>query len=79
MLIMDIKDFMKKFAEAIEMDSAEGLKEDTKFRDLEEWNSLAVLSAIAMLDEEYDIQIENVDFKKLETIGDIAQFIENRK
>lgn len=79
MLIMDIKDFMKKFAEAIEMDSAEGLKEDTKFRDLEEWNSLAVLSVIAMLDEEYDIQIENVDFKKLETIGDIAQFIENRK
>ena len=76
---MDIKDFMKKFAEAIEMDSAEGLKEDTKFRDLEEWNSLAVLSVIAMLDEEYDIQIENVDFKKLETIGDIAQFIENRK
>ena len=76
---MDIKDFMKKFAEAIEMDSAEGLKEDTRFRNLEEWNSLAVLSVIAMLDEEYDIQIENVDFKKLETIGDIAQFIENRK
>lgn len=79
MLVMDIKDFMKKFAEAIEMDSAEGLKEDTRFRNLEEWNSLAVLSVIAMLDEEYDIQIENVDFKKLETIGDIAQFIENRK
>lgn len=76
---MNIQDFVERFAEAIEMESVDGLKEDTRFRDLEEWNSLAVLSVIAMLDEEYEIQIENVDFKKLETIGDIAQFIENKK
>lgn len=76
---MNMQGFIEKFAEAIEMESIDGLKEDTRFRDLNEWSSLAVLSVIAMLDEEYDIQIENVDFKKLETIGDIAQFIENRK
>lgn len=76
---MNIQDFVEKFAEAIEMESVDGLKENTRFRDLEEWNSLAVLSVIAMLDEEYNIQIENVDFKKLETIGDIAQFIKTRK
>lgn len=76
---MDMEDFIEKFAEAIEMESVNDLKEDTKFRELDEWNSLAVLSVIAMLDEEYDIQIENADFKKLETIGDIAQFIENQR
>lgn len=76
---MDMQDFIEKFAEAIEMESVNDLKEDTKFRELDEWNSLAVLSVIAMLDEEYDIQIENADFKKLETIGDIAQFIENQR
>lgn len=63
---MDMQDFIEKFAEAIEMESVNDLKEDTKFRELDEWNSLAVLSVIAMLDEEYDIQIENADFKKLE-------------
>ncbi|MGK4076599.1 acyl carrier protein [Bacteroides sp. CACC 737] len=76
---MDMQDFIEKFAEAIEMESVNDLKEDTKFRELDEWNSLAVLSVIAMLDEEYDIQIENADFKKLEMIGDIAQFIENQR
>ena len=72
---MNIQDFIQKFAEAIEVDSVEDLKENTKFRELDEWSSLAVLSVIAMLDEEYDTQIENADFKKLQTISDIVKFI----
>jgi len=76
---MNIQDFIEKFAEAIEVDSVEDLKENTKFRELDEWSSLAVLSVIAMLDEEYDTQIENADFKKLQTISDIVQFIECQK
>lgn len=76
---MDMQDFIEKFAEAIEVESVDDLKEDTKFRELDEWNSLAVLSVIAMLDEEYGVQIENADFKKLEMIGDIVQFIEKQK
>ena len=76
---MNIQDFIEKFAEAVEVDSAEDLNENTKFRELDEWSSLAVLSVIAMLDEEYDTHIENADFKKLQTISDIVQFIECQK
>lgn len=76
---MNMQDFIKKFAEAVELDSVEYLEENTKFRELDEWSSLTVLSVIAMLDEEYDIQIENADFKKLLTISDIVQFIESQK
>lgn len=76
---MNIQDFIEKFAEAVEVDSAEDLNENTKFRELDEWSSLAVLSVIAMLDEEYDTQIENADFKKLQTISDIVKFIECQK
>ena len=71
--------FIGRIAEAIEVESVEKLNENTIFRDLDEWSSLTVLSVIAMLDEEYDIQIENADFKKLETLGDIARFVENQK
>jgi acyl carrier protein len=60
---MNIQDFIEKFAEAVEVDSAEDLNENTKFRELDEWSSLAVLSVIAMLDEEYDTQIENADLR----------------
>lgn len=75
---MDAKDFIEKFAEAIEAD-AQKITVDTKFRSLEEWSSLAVLSVIAMLDDEYDILIEGGDFRQLETIKDIIRFIERHK
>lgn len=75
---MDAKDFIEKFAEAIEVD-VQKITVDTKFRSLEEWSSLAVLSVIAMLDDEYDILIEGGDFRQLETIKDIIRFIEGHK
>lgn len=75
---MDAKDFIEKFAEAIEAD-AQKITVDTKFRSLEEWSSLAVLSVIAMLDDEYDILIEGGDFRQLETVKDIIRFIEGHK
>ena len=52
---------------------------DTVFRSLEQWDSLAYLSVIAMIDEEYDVVIEGNDFKKLLTIGELIAEIEKRK
>lgn len=76
---MENQNFIKNFAEAVEIESTESLSANTMFRELDEWNSLAYLSVIAMLDEEYDIQIENTEFKQLKTIGDIINYIENHK
>lgn len=75
---METKDFIEKFAEAIELDEFDMLDGNTKFRELPEWDSLSYLSVIAMMDEEYDTQIESADFKKLETINDIINFIEKK-
>ena len=52
---------------------------ETKFRELDEWSSLIALSVIEMLDEEYGIQIENKDFKNLETIADIVDYVEKHQ
>lgn len=68
---MTINEFIEKFAEAIEVEDASVLNANTEFRNLEEWNSLAYLSVIAFLDEEFDVQIEMADFKKLNTIQEI--------
>lgn len=76
---MENQNFIKNFAEAVEIESTESLSANTMFRELDEWNSLAYLSVIAMLDEEYDIQIENTEFKQLKTIGDIINYIDNHK
>lgn len=76
---MNTNEFINKFAEALEIEDASSLTADTEFRTLDEWDSLAYLNVIALLDEEYDLQIENAEFKTLKTIADIVSFIENHK
>lgn len=68
---MEIKEFIEKFAEAVEIEDLETLTPETKFHNLKEWNSLAYLSVIAMLDSEFGIQIEMAEFNQLVTIQDI--------
>ena len=61
-----MEEFIKKFAEALEREDE--IKMEDEFRNYEEWSSIAYLSVIAMMDEEYDVQIEEADFKKLRTV-----------
>jgi len=68
---MTINEFIEKFAEAVEVEDASALSANTEFRNLEEWSSLAYLSVIALMDEEFDVQIEMEDFKKLKTIQEV--------
>lgn len=72
------KDFLKKFAEVLEVEGRE-LSLNDKFREYDEWDSLAFLSVIAMIDEEYDVLIEGKDFKNLETLGDVLNAIKERQ
>lgn len=69
--------FLELFKEVLEIEGREILLSDV-FRDYKEWNSLAQLSLIAMLDEQYDVVIEMAEFKKLLTIGDLLNEIDKR-
>ena len=51
------------------------LVEDT-FRDYEEWDSLSVLSLLAMINEEFDLVIPRKEFDNMVTVKDILCFIE---
>ena len=68
---MELKDFIDKIVEQLEIESAEALNGDTEFRELEEWSSLSVMELIALYDDEFDKQIGDVDIKKCTTIGDL--------
>ncbi len=68
--------FIELFAEAIEREDA--IKMEDNFRDYDEWSSIAYLSVIAMMDEEYDTQIEQADFKKLRTVQDLYNACTNK-
>ena len=62
--------FLELFKEVFEMEDEE-VKFNDNFRDLETWDSITHLSLIAMLDDEYDVQIEEEESKKLMTVEDL--------
>ena len=61
--------FIELFAEAIEREDE--IKMEDEFRNYDEWGSLAYLSVVVLMDEEYDVQMELAEFKKLKTVQDI--------
>jgi acyl carrier protein len=69
--------FIPAFKEALEMEDQEINMTDA-FRDYEEWDSIAQLSLIAMLDEEFDLQIEEKEFEQLKTVEDLLKAVEEK-
>lgn len=49
------------------------------FREYNEWDSLAALSFLAMINEEYDVIISRRDFDDMITLEQIYQYIENQR
>ena len=75
---MEINEFIEKFAEAIELDDAADLSGSTEFKELDEWSSLAALSVIAMVDEEYDISIGGKDIRTAKTLEDLLTTVKDQ-
>jgi acyl carrier protein len=76
---MEIKEFIEKFSEAIELESVDELTAETEFKLLDEWTSLSSLSIIAMVDEEYDVEINGQDLRSCETIEDLFNLVNSKK
>lgn len=68
--------FIELFAEALERENE--IRMEDEFRNYNEWSSIAYLSVIAMMDEEYDVQIEEADFKKLRTVQAVYDACTNK-
>lgn len=71
-------EFIEKFAEALEKETLE-IDSNDKFRDYEEWDSLVVLSVIAMIKQNYGITIPRKEFDDLLTVGDLFSFVSKNK
>jgi len=76
---MELDNFVKNFADQFEETDLQLVHAGTKFRDLEEWSSLAAMSIIAMVDEAYKIKLTGDDIRKSNTIEDIFNVIISRK
>ena len=75
---MEINTFLQNFADILDDTDAILIKQETAFRDLEEWDSLTALSLIAMVDEEYSVKLTGDDIKSSTSLNDIFEIIKNK-
>jgi acyl carrier protein len=68
-------DIYTKLAEILE---AETVAADDLLADFEYWDSLTVLSILAMLDSAYGVNLTAADIRKMKTAGELAAAVEGR-
>jgi len=76
---MNQNEFLNHFKDALEVEAENEINLADSFKELDEWDSLARLSLIAMLDEEYDVELESEDFDKLNTLEDLYLFVKSKQ
>ncbi len=76
---MKTEDFINKLKKALEIeDEDQEITVNTYLKDLEEYDSLGVLSIIAMIDKNFGKQIPSPDFAKVTTVNSLKDLIGKR-
>jgi acyl carrier protein len=72
---MSIDKFIKDFASTLDNPETEIIGPDTKLTDIKQFDSMAVLSVIAMMHKVYQTKIKGADIKNAVTVADLYAFI----
>ena len=75
---MELKDFIANFAEQFDDTDASEITATTVFHELDEYSSLMALSIIAMVDEEYDVQLKGDDMRAAVTVEDLFNIVKSK-
>ena len=73
---MKKEEFIEELKDALEIeDEDKQITLETNLKDLEEYDSLSVLSIIAMIDKNFGKQIPSSDFTKVTTVSSMMDLI----
>ena len=75
---MTKEEFVQEIMEILEIEDASLVQDTTVFRELDEWDSLAALSTISMIDDEFGVTINNKDLRSVETLGELYDMVSER-
>jgi acyl carrier protein len=73
---MNKPEFYQRLAEILDVD---GLQPENVLRDFDEWDSLAVLSVLAMADSKYGVSIRAEEIRSVVTAADLANLVEKKQ
>ena len=68
---------IENFLEIFDESPSKTISEDLLFKDLDEWDSMMVLSLMAMVDEEYGINLKPDDLKSINSLNELHNFIKS--
>ena len=71
-----MKEFLEALAHTLELPEVKATDELKSFA---QWDSLAVLSVIAMMDANYGVNLQAADFASITTAEDLWNVIQSRK
>jgi acyl carrier protein len=69
-------EFLKQIATILEV---EEVKDTDDLKAFPQWDSLSVLSVIAMLDANYNINLRAADFGPIKSAGDLWNLVQSKK
>ena len=71
-----MNEFLKKIAGILEVDN---VKETDDLKAFPQWDSLTVLSVIAMLDADCGVNLRAADFQQVTTPSDLWNLVESKR
>ena len=70
--------FLELVKEVLEIEDRD-IKLGDRFKEYDEWDSLANLSMVAMLDDEFEVVIDNQKFKSMQTLQEVLDEVKKLK
>lgn len=74
---MEINEFIEHFIEQFDEAPEKEVTPATRFHDMDGWSSIIALSVMAMIDEEYDVQIKAEQMRNSQTIQELYDIIQS--
>lgn len=74
---MELKDFIANFIDQFDEAPETEVNPDMQFRDLAGWSSIIALSEMAMIEEEYGVQIKSAEMRKALTVQDLFDIVQS--
>ena len=75
---MELETFIKNFEEAVEDVEVGSLTDQTRFKDLKSWDSLAILTVTDTIDMEYGVILRKPDFESVDTLFELSKIVQIR-
>jgi acyl carrier protein len=73
-----MEDFLKNMADALNQSGAEFTPEQ-KLQDLPNWDSLAILTTLSMIDQEYGVMMSGAELQACNSLSDLYAKVEELK